>query len=150
MLGCSMPPRPELLKLLREKYFPHVSQAKIMADTRAFLDYLAAQPDVKPGGVGPRATAWAGPCRSRLQARTPSASPRGLVSRRTLGHQRPESPHLLAPKMKARVYVAGAIEDQSFPDDMKARLKDALSQAGVEHEVETAVCGCCRREVAIR
>jgi carboxymethylenebutenolidase len=39
--------------------------------------------------------------------------------------------------MKARVYVAGAIEDQSFPDDMKARLEDALSQAGVEHKVET-------------
>ncbi|HEY3816847.1 MAG TPA: dienelactone hydrolase family protein [Polyangiaceae bacterium] len=23
-----------------------------MSDTRAFLDYLAGQPDVKPGGVG--------------------------------------------------------------------------------------------------
>jgi len=39
--------------------------------------------------------------------------------------------------MKARVYVAGAIEDQSFPDDMKARLEQALTDAGVAHTVET-------------
>ena len=39
--------------------------------------------------------------------------------------------------MKARVYVAGAIEDQSFPDDMKARLEQALTDAGVDHMVET-------------
>jgi carboxymethylenebutenolidase len=39
--------------------------------------------------------------------------------------------------MKARVYVAGAIEDQSFPDDMKARLEDALTKGGVSHTIET-------------
>ena len=39
--------------------------------------------------------------------------------------------------MKARIYVAGAIEDQSFPDDMKARLEHALTDAGVDHTVET-------------
>jgi carboxymethylenebutenolidase len=49
----------------------------------------------------------------------------------------PESPHLLAPTMKARVYVAGAIEDTSFPDAMKARLEEALTKAGVDHTVET-------------
>ena len=35
------------------------------------------------------------------------------------------------------MYVAGAIEDQSFPDDMKARLEKALSDAGVDHRIET-------------
>src|SRR5262249_36572382 len=49
----------------------------------------------------------------------------------------PDSPHLLAPKIKARVYVAGASEDQFFTDEMKARLDDALTQAGVDHVVET-------------
>jgi carboxymethylenebutenolidase len=49
----------------------------------------------------------------------------------------PESPHRLAPKMRARVYVGGAIEDPSFPDDMKARLEEALTSAGVDHRVET-------------
>lgn len=40
----------------------------------------------------------------------------------------PDSPHLLAPKIRSRVYVAGAIEDSSFPDDMKERLREALSR----------------------
>ena len=49
----------------------------------------------------------------------------------------PESPHLLAPKIRSRVYVAGAIEDPSFTDEIKARLEKALRDAGVDHEVET-------------
>jgi len=49
----------------------------------------------------------------------------------------PDSPHLLAPKIKARVYVAGAIEDPSFPDDMKAHLEEALTKAGVDHKIDT-------------
>ena len=48
-----------------------------------------------------------------------------------------DSPHLLAPRMKARIYVAGAIEDKSFPDDMKVRLEAALTAAGVNHTIET-------------
>jgi len=49
----------------------------------------------------------------------------------------PESPHLLAPRMKARVYVAGAVEDASFTDEAKKRLDDALTEAGVDHTVVT-------------
>jgi carboxymethylenebutenolidase len=39
--------------------------------------------------------------------------------------------------MKARVYVAGAIEDAGFDDAQKQRLDDALTAAGVDHTVET-------------
>jgi carboxymethylenebutenolidase len=49
----------------------------------------------------------------------------------------PDSPHRLARNIKARVYVAGAIEDSTFPDDMKARLETALTDAGVDHKIET-------------
>jgi carboxymethylenebutenolidase len=49
----------------------------------------------------------------------------------------PDSPHLLAPRIKARVYVGGAIEDRGFDDTQKQRLEDALTQAGVAHTVET-------------
>lgn len=49
----------------------------------------------------------------------------------------PESPHRLAPKMKSRVYIAGAMEDDSFPEAMKERLEEALSKAGVDHKIET-------------
>ena len=49
----------------------------------------------------------------------------------------PDSPHHKADAIKATVYVAGAIEDQSFPEEQKDRLEKALSDAGVAHTIET-------------
>src|SRR5512142_735177 len=43
---------PEQRKILMEKFFSVVSPAKTMADTGVFLDWLAKQPDVKPGKIG--------------------------------------------------------------------------------------------------
>jgi carboxymethylenebutenolidase len=48
----------------------------------------------------------------------------------------PDSPHLLAPKIKAKVYVGGADEDAGFPPEQADRLRDALTAAGVENTVE--------------
>jgi len=39
--------------------------------------------------------------------------------------------------MKASVYVGGASDDPSFPDEQKQRLAKALTDAGVEHVIET-------------
>jgi carboxymethylenebutenolidase len=49
----------------------------------------------------------------------------------------PESPHLLAPKLQARVYVGAASNDPTFPDAMKQRFEAALRDAGVELTIET-------------
>jgi carboxymethylenebutenolidase len=128
---------PEARKVLTEK-FGRATSPNIMSDTRAFLDYLAAQPDVKKGGIG-----TTGYCMGGLMSLTAAGTyPDRIVATASyhggrLATDAPESPHLLAPKMKARVYIAGAIEDQSFPDDMKARLEEALTKAGVDHQIET-------------
>ncbi len=131
---------PEKRKVLMEKFFANASQAGIMRDTPAFLDYLAAQPDVtlKAGGVG-----TTGYCMGGLMSLAAAGTyPDRIVAAASyhggrLASDAPDSPHLLAPKMKARVYVAGAIEDPSFPDAMKARLEEALTKAGVDHKMET-------------
>ncbi len=39
--------------------------------------------------------------------------------------------------MKARIYVGGARDDPGFDDAQKARLERALTDAGVDHTVET-------------
>ncbi len=49
----------------------------------------------------------------------------------------PDSPHRLAPRMTARIYVGGAIEDRGFDDAQKARLEAALTDAGVDQVIET-------------
>jgi len=47
----------------------------------------------------------------------------------------PESPHLLAPKIKAKVLVAGADQDAGFSDEACAKLDAALKSAGVDADV---------------
>ena len=42
----------------------------------------------------------------------------------------PDSPHLLAGEMQAKVYVAGAEKDGSFDDEQFERLQKALTEAG--------------------
>lgn len=54
-----------------------------------------------------------------------------------LATDNPESPHKRAANVKARVYVAGAIQDPTFTDVAKKQLEDALSDARVKHVIET-------------
>jgi len=114
---------PAQVKLLREKFSAHISPAKTMSDTRAFLDHLAGLPEVKAGGVG-----VVGYCMGGTMALTAAGTyPDDIVAAGCyhpgrLASDAADSPHLLAPRLKARVYVARASEDASFPDDMKARL----------------------------
>ncbi|MGH8280541.1 MAG: dienelactone hydrolase family protein [Gammaproteobacteria bacterium] len=123
---------------LKEKFIVRATVANVMSDTQAFLDYLAGQPLVRPEPVGTTgycmggrfSLAAAGTFPARIAA---SASFHGG----NLASDDPASPHLLAPKMKAYVFVAGATGDNSFPDDMKNRLEHALTEAHVAHTVET-------------
>jgi carboxymethylenebutenolidase len=130
---------PEQRKVLMEKFFALATGPDVMSDTRAFLDYLATWPEVKPGRVGITGYCMGG----RLALTAAGTYPDRIAAAASFHGSRlatdmPDSPHLLAPKMKTvRIYVAGAIEDASFPDDMKERLEEALTNAGVDHRVET-------------
>jgi carboxymethylenebutenolidase len=129
---------PAQRKMLMEKFFAPASPANIMSDTSAFLDYLAAQPDVQPSAIG-----TTGYCMGGLMSLTAAGTyPERILATASyhggrLATDAPDSPHLLAPKIRSRVYIAGAIEDQSFPDAMKERLEQALTSAGVNHRIET-------------
>ena len=50
--------------------------------------------------------------------------------------QNPNSPHLLAPKIKARMYFGIAINDDMQQPDAKTKLKEAFDAAKVPAEVE--------------
>jgi carboxymethylenebutenolidase len=125
-------------KILNDKFFAAATQAHVMSDTSALLDYIAAQSDVRSGGIG-----TVGYCRGGSMSLAAAGTfPDRIVAAASyhggsLATDSPQSPHLLAPKIRARVYVAGAIEDSSFPDDMKQRLEEALTRAGVDHKIET-------------
>lgn len=129
---------PEVRKAWGAKFIASISHPLVRSDTEAYLDFLAQQPDVRQPKVGVvgycmgggYAIAAAGHFPERVAA---AASFHGG----RLATDAPESPHLLAPQMKGEIYVAGAIEDASFPDEQKVRLEQALAAAGVRHRVET-------------
>src|ERR1700722_18855367 len=129
---------PEQRKILMEKFLAPATPANIMSDTGAFLDYLAAEPDAKAARIG-----TTGYCMGGLMSLTAAGTyPDRIVATASyhggrLATDAPDSPHRLAPNIKARVYVAGALEDASFPDDMKARLEGGLTSGGVDHTIET-------------
>jgi carboxymethylenebutenolidase len=129
---------PQQRKILMDKYFALATQANIMSDTRAFLDYLAAQPDVRRGAIG-----TTGYCMGGFMSLTAAVTYPDRISATASYHggrlatDAADSPHRLASRIKSRVYIAGAIEDQSFPDDMKNRLEEALTQAHIDHKIET-------------
>jgi carboxymethylenebutenolidase len=129
---------PAQRKELMEKYFSKATQKNVMSDTAAFLDFLASRKEVKPGKVG-----TTGYCMGGFMSLTAAGTYPDRIAATASYHggrlatDSPESPHLLASKIKSRVYIAGAIQDDSFNDDAKAKLQAALEQAGVDHRVET-------------
>jgi carboxymethylenebutenolidase len=125
-------------KVLMEKFFALATPPNIMSDTSFFLAYLRNEPDARPGGIG-----TTGYCMGGLMSLTAAGTyPDDIVAAASyhggrLATDDPTSPHLLARRVKARLYIAGAIEDPSFPDDMKARLAAALTEAHVDYAIET-------------
>jgi carboxymethylenebutenolidase len=110
---------------------------KSMRDTGAFLDWLAKQPEVNGRKVGCTGYCMGGGLALRAAGTFPDriAAAASFHGAR-LATDAPDSPHLLAPRIKAKIYVGGADEDAGFPPEQADRLRDALDAAGVENTVE--------------
>jgi carboxymethylenebutenolidase len=111
----------------------------VVRDAVSFADYLDSLPERKPGGLGTTGYCMGG----RLSLLT-AANLRDRIGAAASFHggnlakaDDPDSPHHKAGAIKASVYVAGAIEDQSFTDEQKELLETSLSSAGVIHTIET-------------
>jgi carboxymethylenebutenolidase len=120
------------------RILPTLSIANVMRDVPAILGHLDARPTVRPGTIGVTGYCLGG----RLSLAAAGHFPDRVAAAASYhgGHlatDAPDSPHRLASRMKARVYVAGAIQDASFDDAQKKRLEDALTAAHVDHKIET-------------
>ena len=114
------------------------TQAMTQADTAFFLDALSAQGVTGPIGTtgycmgGPRAINAAAAHPDRIVA---AASFHGG----NLANDAPDSPQMNAPRIKARVYVASAGVDGSFPPQQSAKLAEAFRAAEIDHAIENYV-----------
>ncbi|MCK2213911.1 dienelactone hydrolase family protein [Actinomadura sp. ATCC 31491] len=108
-------------------------------DAGAFLDFLAAHPDVSGTGVGVTGYCMGGRLALRAAGRHPGrvAAAASFHGGNLAAEGDPDSPHLLAGRMRAAIHVAAAEADRSFPPDQHERLRRALTEAGVRHTLET-------------
>ncbi len=111
---------------------PSVSADLFTRDAAAYAAFLAKKSGGRVGAVGY--------CMGGAMAvRTAAAAPGSVVAAASfhgsnLAADTPDSPHLLAPKIKARLYFGFAVEDKTMPPEAIAKLNAALDAAHVRHE----------------
>jgi carboxymethylenebutenolidase len=109
-----------------------------VTDAKAFVGFLDAQPSVdKKRKIGTTGYCMGGPFAFRTAATFPERIGAvatfhggGLVT------DKPDSPHLLIPQMKAHFLIAIAANDDQKQPDAKTVLRDSFAKANLPAEVE--------------
>lgn len=117
--------------------FRSTDNRRAARDTEAFLAYLDTRDDVAGSKVGTTGYCMGGGISLTVAGTYPDRiAAAASFHGGNLATDSELSPHLLAPRMKGRIYVAGADKDNSYPTDMAERLDKALSEAAVDHRCE--------------
>jgi carboxymethylenebutenolidase len=108
------------------------------ADAQAFFDYLAGRPEVSGDRFGTTGYCMGGRTSMMVAGRVPDrvAAAMSFHGGGLAADGDPGSPHLLADRMRAAVYVGAAENDPSYTPAQSEVLDDALTAAGVEHVIE--------------
>jgi carboxymethylenebutenolidase len=127
----------QTLKRFSELKAPLTADA-MARDASTYVDFLSAQPGVSRGPMGAVGFCFAGQFALRVAAARPdrigaaaSFHGGGLFT------DSDESPHLVLPKVKARLYFGHAVNDRGMPPEAIAKLEAALKAWGGEYESET-------------
>jgi carboxymethylenebutenolidase len=126
---------------VREVLMPHarsLSPQTCVTDGRAFVKYLDAQPAVDTGRkIGTTGYCMTGSYTMRLAADMPDRiGAGGSFHGGGLATDSENSPHLLAPQIKAGMLIAIAANDDEKEPDAKVMLRDAFDKAGGRAEIE--------------
>ena len=114
-----------------------VSAAQVGPDGAAYTDFLLAQKGVAQGKIGVVGYCFTG----ALALRTAAQIPEKIAAMASFHGGRlvtdaANSPHLLLPRVKARLYFGHAVEDQSMTADNIATLDAALAAWGGHYQSE--------------
>jgi carboxymethylenebutenolidase len=110
----------------------------VMRDTRSMLDFLATQSAVKPGAKGCIGYCMSGQYVVSAAGTFPEdfAAAASLYGVSIVTDQ-PDSPHLLANRIRGELYLGFAETDEYVPDHVIPDLTAALDANGVTHRTET-------------
>ncbi len=117
-------------------------------DAAAYVAFLDSQPQVnQKKKIGTHGYCLGGPYIMRTAAALPERVGAGASFHGGfLATDKPNSPHLLAPKIKARLYFAIAADDDKREPEVKNKLREAFAAAKVRAEIEVypnALHGWC-------
>jgi carboxymethylenebutenolidase len=127
---------PDKRNELFTRFLPSANPTNAMRDTGAFLEWLSKQPQARADKIGVFGYCMGGGIALRAAGNFPErVAAAGAFHAGNVVTDKPDSAHLLAPKIKAKVLVAGGDQDAGFDDDHCATLAKALKDAGVDAEV---------------
>ncbi len=115
-----------------------VNDTTVMRDTAAVIAWLDRAPAARPNRIG-----VVGYCMGGGFALSAAGTFPGRVAVAASFHggslatDKPDSAHLLASRIRAKVYIGVAGLDPSFSREQQTRLEGALTEAGVDYTIET-------------
>ena len=127
-----------------EQFMKRVSELRAMLppdamgrDLSAYVDFLAKQASVSGNAFGVVGFCFTG----GMALRTAAVRPNQIAALASfhaggLYTDAPTSPHLLFPRIKARLYFGHAVEDRSMPKEAIEKFDRALAAWGDRHESE--------------
>jgi carboxymethylenebutenolidase len=132
-----------------------LTSAAVMQDSTAYIAFLDAQPSVnKKAKMGVVGYCMGGPMTMQAAAANPerigagaSFHGGGLVT------DKPDSPHLLVPKIKAQYYFGIAANDDQKQPDAKTKLEEAFHAASVPAKIEVyegTLHGWCVKDMPLQ
>jgi len=126
---------------VRKRLMPHarsLSPETCVTDGRAFVNYLDKQPSVDTSRkIGTTGYCMTGSYTMRLAAAMPERiGAGGSFHGGGLASDADDSPHLLAPQIKAGMLIAIAANDNEKDPNAKVLLREAFDSAGVNAEIE--------------
>lgn len=136
----------------REKYFqaaePLLKAGAAERDAAAYVTFLDTQPQVKKDRkIGTHGYCLGGPYVIKIPALLPDRIGAGASFHGGfLVTDQPDSPHLLAPRLKASLYFAIASDDDQREPAVKTKLRESFAAAKVPAEIEVypnALHGWC-------
>lgn len=131
-LGEGSPERERMWSLLRS-----LSNDLVAEDTRSLLAFIDRQDAARKGPLGCVGYCMSGPFVVTAAGRFPERfAATASIYGAGLMTDRPDSPHLLAPRITGELYFACAEIDHWAPLPLVAELGRALEKAGTRFEIE--------------
>lgn len=115
-----------------------ITSEMVAVDAEAYVSSLLERPEVSGAAVGTTGYCMGG----MMSLRTAGTQPERVAAAASfhggnLATEEQDSPHRLADRIRATVYLAAAENDNSFPAEQFERMDQALSGAGVSYTLET-------------